>query len=781
MEKKKIITKTKNRLYYDGYHLSRRDFLTKSITCIGALSAFSSFTMFTTSSCVSGHSLHTSDSVVAADNLLKRVVPELVDKVRFEEIPSDNDLDVFELQSDDEILVIRGNNGVSMASGLNWYLKHYCHCQITFRDRQLNIPDLLPQIAEGVRIVSPYQYRYYFNYCTFAYTLAWWDWNDWEWMIDLMALYGINAPLAVTGQEGIWRNVGKRLGLSEEQMQDFYVGPGYLPFGWMGCIDRWAGPLPNSWIDDHIELQKKILKRERELGMTPVLQGFSGHVPRKLKDVDKNAKLVKLSPWVNFEPTYFVDPADPYFIEIGKIFLEEQTKLFGTNHLYASDPFIEMPPENNDPEFIRKMGSSIYQSMQSVDSEAVWMLQSWPFVHFNTEFWQSPQAEAFFRSVPQGKLLILDLYCDVTPGWPKFENAFFGQPWIWCIIQNFGGQVSLHGGLDIMAADLRKAFEQRGKASGNMAGIGYAMEGLCYNPVIDEFQSDMIWRTSIPDTTEWLSGFVKRRYGKDSLKAREVWGKLHQTVYQQNQNHGNILQAQPSFTYKVTKPDKTFALIWKSFLDISDEVGKEKTYQFDIVNVTRHALGLLAPLYYGKLITAYLNKDRDALKAAYEKMDELINDIDRQLATNSEFLLGAWLERAKRWGHTQDEKKQYEWNARKIISVWAFDGELNDYAAKQWSGMMRDYYGRRWRHFYKSIDKSLADGTKWDSRHYTDDLLRLQEDWTRETTAFPAHTSAEDPVVVAKSLYEKYAGEFEVPLNVPKFKMVDKVPVLLAE
>ena len=86
MEKKKIITKTKNRLYYDGYHLSRRDFLTKSITCIGALSAFSSFTMFTTSSCVSGHSLHTSDSVVAADNLLKRVVPELVDKVRFEEI-----------------------------------------------------------------------------------------------------------------------------------------------------------------------------------------------------------------------------------------------------------------------------------------------------------------------------------------------------------------------------------------------------------------------------------------------------------------------------------------------------------------------------------------------------------------------------------------------------------------------------------------------------------------------------------------------------------------------
>ena len=757
--------------------LSRRDFLRQSAAYIGTVGFFSTLS----TGCISDISMRTSDSVSAANGLLRRVIPSLTDKVRFEEIPSEEGRDVFELRSEGGRMAVSGNNGVSMASGLNWYLRHYCHCQITFRDRRLDIPDILPEITGRVRIVSPHQYRYYFNYCTFAYTLAWWDWKDWEWMIDLMALYGINAPLAVTGQEGVWRNVGKRLGLSEEQMRDFYVGPGYLPFGWMGCIDRWAGPLPDSWIDDHIELQKKILKRERELGMTPVLQGFSGHVPRKLKEVDKNAKLVKLSPWVNFEPTYFVDPSDPYFIKIGGLFLEEQTRLFGTNHLYASDPFIEMPPENNDPEFIREMGSSIYKSMESVDPDAIWMLQSWPFVHFNTDFWQPPQAEAFFRSVPQGKLLVLDLYCDVTPGWPKFENAFFGQPWIWCIIQNFGGQVSLHGGLDIMAADLRKALEQRGKAAGNMAGIGYAMEGLCYNPVIDEFQSDMIWRATVPDTSKWLSEFVRRRYGTDSAKAQEVWEKLHQTVYQQNQNQGNILQAQPSFTYKISKPDKTFVSIWESLLELSDEIGKERTYQFDLVNLTRHTLGLLASLYYGELIAAYLREDRVALKNAYEKMDGLINDIDRLLATNSEFLLGSWLEKAKRWGHTPEEKKLYEWNARKIISVWAFDGELNDYAAKQWSGMMRDYYGRRWRSFYESVDKSLMEGSRWDCHRYTEELLRSQEDWTRETTVFPAQTSGEDPVAVSRVLFAKYVGDFDRPLDVPEFEISDGVPVLLTK
>jgi hypothetical protein len=187
------------------------------------------------------------ESVIATKSLLKRVVPSLVGKVRFEEIPSDDGRDVFELQTDKKTLVIRGNNGVSMTSGLNWYLKHYCNCQIAYRTQQLNLPVILPVIREEVRIVSPHRYRYHFNYCSFSYTIAFWDWNDWERMIDLMALHGINAPLSVTGQEGVWRNVAKRVVLLDEHLQVFFLGAVYLPFGWMGCIDVWGGLLSNEW------------------------------------------------------------------------------------------------------------------------------------------------------------------------------------------------------------------------------------------------------------------------------------------------------------------------------------------------------------------------------------------------------------------------------------------------------------------------------------------------------------------------------------------------------
>jgi len=721
-----------------------------------------------------------SAAVKAAHGVLERMIPALVGKVDFAEIPNDNGNDVFELQTRNGKLIVSGNNGVSLASGLNWYLKHYCRCQITYRDRQLNLPDPLPTIAESVRIVSPHQYRYYFNYCVFSYSLAWWDWNDWERMIDLMALYGVNAPLSVTGQEGVWRNAGKRLGLSEEQMQDFYVGPAFLPFGWMGCIDRLCGPLPNSWIDDHVELQKKILKRQRELGMTPILQGFTGHVPQKLQEVNKEIKLVQLTPWITFEPTYFIDPHDPEFIEVGKIFLEEQTKLFGTNHLYASDSFIEMPPTSNDPEFLRKMGQSIYESMRVVDPDAIWVLQSWPFCVNSPEFWQPPQAEAFFRSVLQGRLLVLDLFGEVQPGWTCFDGAFYGQPWAWGIIQTFGDHVSLHGGLDAMANDLRKAMEQRGNAAGNLSGIAYIMEGLGWNPVIDEFHSDMTWRNTIPDTTEWLSEFVKRRYAIDSPKTQDVWKRLHQTAYQQSGQGVSLLTRTPAFEFSAaSKPDQTFLPIWKALLDCSDEIGHLRTYRFDVTNVTRHTLCQLAPLYQSELAVAYQTQDRSELKRVAEKLEGLMLDIDRQLATDSEFLLGTWLENAKRWGRTEEEKRHYEWNARNIITLWGENGEINDYAAKQWSGMMRDYYTQRWRRFYEALDKSLAEGKPFSAAQFRKELLQWSSDWTKQTTLFPTKPSGENPVVIAKSLYEKYAGEFDRPI--PRLFLSAGKPVVPSE
>ncbi|MEP7325748.1 MAG: alpha-N-acetylglucosaminidase TIM-barrel domain-containing protein, partial [Gemmatimonadota bacterium] len=218
-----------------------------------------------------------SDFLLAASTLIERVVPGQAAFFVVERIPAENGLDVFEVENRGDRIVLRGSTGVAVASALNWYLEHRAGVTVAIPLRPVVLSLPLALVPEKVRITTPYRYRYFFNYCTFSYSMAWWDWDQWQRMIDWMALKGINLPLAATGQEGTWRLVLRDLGFSEKMIADFLVGPAYLPWGWMGNIDGLGGPLPGSWIDSHVELERRILARERELGMTPVLQGFTGH------------------------------------------------------------------------------------------------------------------------------------------------------------------------------------------------------------------------------------------------------------------------------------------------------------------------------------------------------------------------------------------------------------------------------------------------------------------------------------------------------------------------
>ena len=88
-------------------------------------------------------------AVAAAEGLLSRMVPELVGRVEFRLIPNDAGEDVFELQMVNGRLIVGGNNAVSMASGLNSYLKYSCNAQVSLKTVQLKLPKVLPERENG--------------------------------------------------------------------------------------------------------------------------------------------------------------------------------------------------------------------------------------------------------------------------------------------------------------------------------------------------------------------------------------------------------------------------------------------------------------------------------------------------------------------------------------------------------------------------------------------------------------------------------------------------------
>jgi alpha-N-acetylglucosaminidase len=707
----------------------------------------------------------TADPPTAARGILHRLAPTKADLFLLETIPAENGRDVFELESRHGNIVVRGSSGVAIASGWNWYLKHYCHCHVSLWGNQLKLPERLPVLSEKMRRVSPLRYRYYLNFCAFSYSLAWYDWPQWERLIDWMALHGINMPLSVTGQEAIWDKVYRDLGLSDKQLADFFVGPGYLPFGWMGCIDGWAGPLPKSWIQNHLELQKKIVARERELGMTPLLQGFTGHVPAGLKEVFPQAKLERLSSWCEFPPTHFLNPQDPLFARIGKRFIEEQARQFGTDHLYASDTFIEMTPPSNDPRFLAAMGKAVYGAMQAGDPQAVWAMQGWIFVN-NPGFWKPPQARAFLGAVPDDRMILLDLACENAPVWNKTE-AFYGKPWIWSVVQDYGGNVGLHAGLPQIASNLREAMTSPHR--GRLAGVGLVNEALGYNPVVNDLLGEMAWRSEVPELKGWIRDHIQGRYGSRPATAEEAWRLLLETAYRSPGYTGSslcdrpTLETNPNSIVAAPPPydNAQLAQAWHKLLSCANELGATDTYRFDLVHVNRQVLGNLALPFRRAIVTAYQQKDRRALTTAGARLLQLIRDMDELLATREELLLGRWLADAKHWATNDEERRLYEWNARSIITLWGpRNSPLHEYAAKQWSGMLVGFYLPRWELFLRRLDASLAEGKPLNATATENALRDWEVQWTHRTDAYPTAPRG-DAVAVSRRLWDTYGRCFD--------------------
>ena len=45
------------------------------------------------------------------------------------------------------------------------------------------------------------------------------------------------------------------------------------------------------------------------------------------------------------------------------------------------------------------------------------------------DFWKPPQAKALFSAVPDDKMIVIDLNCEIRPTWNKTE-AFYGKQWL---------------------------------------------------------------------------------------------------------------------------------------------------------------------------------------------------------------------------------------------------------------------------------------------------------------------------------------------------------------
>jgi alpha-N-acetylglucosaminidase len=250
---------------------------------------------------------------------------------------------------------------------------------------------------------------------------------------------------------------------------------------------------------------------------------------------------------------------------------------------------------------------------------------------------------------------------------------------------------------------------------------------------------------------------VLSRYGRTNADARRAWQILLETVYDGPHYTRSIIDQVPHVRAAAKLPydDAKLAEAWAALLAAANELGGVDTFRFDLVNVTRQVLSNHAAALHGAVVRAWQAKDAPALRKASEQFLPLIRDLDRLLGTREEFLLGRWLEDAKRWGTTDAERARFEWNARRVLTMWGQGASLDDYARKEWSGMVSGYYGLRWVSFLGESDASLANSRPFDEKEFQSRLRHWMDRWSDHQDTYPTQPQG-DSVEVAETLWAKY-------------------------
>ena len=672
----------------------------------------------------------------------------------------DADSDVFRIESQGRKTVISGNNANSMAVGLNHYLKYFCNVNVGwFVWDEVVLPEKFPVVAEPIEIKARVEERFFLNYCTFGYTMPWWHWDEWEHFIDWMALNGVNLPLAITGQESIWYQVWTELGLSDEEVRNYFTGPAHLPWHRMLNIDRWGGPLPVSWLVGQEKLQKQIVARERELNMKPVLPAFAGHVPPELQRLYPDAQIDRMSDWAGFDEDqwpHFLDPMDPLFPQIQKKFLEKEIEIYGTDHIYGIDLFNEMIPKSWDPEYLARVSRQTYESLAAADPEGTWLQMTWLFYN-ERQYWTPDKIQPYITSYPADKSLLLDYYCERMEVWQRTDR-YYGVPYIWCYLGNFGGNTYLAGNPNEVNKLIENTFANGGD---NFRGIGSTLEGFDVNPFMYQYIFEKAWDF---DTHKDLDAYARvvadSRTGKVDENARKAWSILFKEIYHDRSvpGHSPLMNLRPSFgrsssyhssvryTYDNDRLREAIQLLLAAD-------GRGSAYTFDVVNLTRQWLSNNFDTLSFQYKEAYDARDRERLDKTRDRMLAILDEMDRLLGSQTYFLVGKWIADARGWGADATEANYFESNARDLLTSWGDRGNmLTDYANRTLSGLVGSYYKGRWELFFDAVEKSLDAGEPLDEPALTEAYKDWESAWWHDRPgSFPSEPVG-DGIALARQI-----------------------------
>ncbi|MCL1639580.1 alpha-N-acetylglucosaminidase C-terminal domain-containing protein [Elizabethkingia sp. HX WHF] len=638
------------------------------------------------------------------NNLAQRQFPWLAGKLVLKSIPKEKDADVFTLETRNNQLYISASSASAASRGLDWYVKHYAHQSISHFGNNIRNINRLPVVSPLLKKTSLVPYRYALNYCTINYSFSFYTWEDWEKELDWMALNGVNIMLAPVGTELVWYNTLLKLGYTDADAKAFIPGPAFTAWWLMGNLEGWGGSVSMDMMKQQAELQRKILKRMKELGIEPVLQGFYGIVPHDLKNKINEAKVIEQGKWAGgFQRPGILDPTTKLFSKIADTYYAEMKNLYGEDiHYFGGEPFHEGGKTNGLD--LRNVAESIQTSMQKNYPNSTWVLQGW----------QQNPSDGLLAGLKKENTLIIELFGENTANWEK-RKGYGGTNFIWSNVSNFGEKNGLYGKLQRFLDEVFRAKESTYGVS--LKGVGIIPEGIFNNPVAYDLMLDIAWYNEKPALDQWLTEYTKYRYGKENQDVIRAWKEFAQTIYSspdvyQEGPSESIYCARPSLnvnsvsswgTRKRNYDQNRFEEAVKVFVKADADFKNSETYQTDKTDFLRQVWANKGDLVYDELVKAINAKKTEEIRISGNQFLEMISTQNILLGNNIHFTLNRWLKEAERFGRKLPDAQNVMFNAKSQLTYWGPDNnpktDLRDYAHKEWNGLLSSLYYNRWKVF----------------------------------------------------------------------------------
>ncbi len=616
---------------------------------------------------------------------------------------------------------LEATSGTAAACAFNWYLKNRCGSYVGPLTRRLNLPAVPPPVGSVQEERSAFLYRYFLNFCTYGYTFAFWNWEQWAPFLDWMMLSGYNLVLNPVGHELVWIALLQRHGYTEQEARDYVAGPAFFPWQCMMNLTSWGGPAPASWYENRRVLSRKITDYLLSFGAAPVFPGYAGMVPPDFGERHPASRPLDQGLWCDFPRPSILLPADPAFDGIAADFYAIQRDLYGDAHYFAADPFHE--GGNAEGVDMAAYARGCYRQMGRVSDSPVWFLQGW----------QSNPSRELLRALSPENVLIGNLRAeDCADG----GDDFAGYPWLYGCVNNFGGQRVTRGNLRKL---LLEPHRYAADPACSMVGIALLPEGVETDEILFDAVADLAVRQTAPAEEAWLEACLTQRYGACPAPVLEGWRILKNEVYLADTSvspresafccrpslTANMVSSYslPTFNYDTRRLEEACRLLLQGWEALRDS----EPYRLDITDFVRQALANKAWGYVEGLQKAFTDKKVAAFDACADAFLSLYPIQEALVSTNRHMLLGPWLELAKACGHTPEEKAYFEWQARTLLTLWG-DRQgaigLRDYAAREWGGLLGDFYKPRWDSYIRLLrialltGREIAEYSRYDAEYF---------------------------------------------------------------